>query len=95
MMAENLSSEKNPVQASLKKNKGMRGNSNQLFYKKLRAIFSVRTFSQLATRNYTNYWIPAKKGIGIARIGYIRITSRILWGFVFATHEHEMKPLRF
>ena len=73
----------------------MRIDPNQPFHKKLRAIFSVRTFSQLATRNYTNCWIPVKKGIGIARTGYIRITTPILWGFVFAIHEHGMKRLRF
>ena len=68
---------------------------NQPFAKKLRAIFSVRTRSLLTTRNYTTYWIPAKGGIGIARTGYIRITSLMLWEFAFAIHERGMKLLRF
>ena len=74
---------------------GMRIDPNQPFHKKLRAIFSVRTFSPLATRNYTNCWIPAKRGIGVVRTDYIRITMLILWGFAFAIQEHAMRPLKF
>jgi hypothetical protein len=73
----------------------MQFSMNQPFAKKMRAIFSVRTRCPLTKKNYTNCWILARRGIGIARTGYIRITSRIRWGFASATREHVMKRLKY
>ncbi len=73
----------------------MHTSRDQPFAKKLRVIFNVRTLGPLAKKNYTNCWIPAKKGIGIARTGCIKITMAIRWGYVFAIREQGMRRLRF